>query len=245
MGCACGKQKALLSKASQYLEKGQFEDAVVSTDLALQRHASTEPEGYYIKARALAGLEKYNDALSNFNKAIQIKSEFSEAHLHKGVVLHFLQQPENAIRCFDRALELNPSCKNAFNMKGVALTRLGKYEEAIQNYDRALQLDPNYEIARSNKRQTRYEMRGHQKHTGNNNHVPPLPLGKLSSHRTANGDSSLMIKGKGDLISKCIAIMNSTSVQQFHGCCIAAYSSSSQKLPQESKEILGNKGGSQ
>ena len=96
------------------------------------------------RGNAYKNLKKYEKALDDYNKIIDIEPNFSDAHNNKGIVLQELQKLDEAIISFDRAIKINPNHFFAYNNKGIALKNLQHFEEAILNFDKAIKINPGF-----------------------------------------------------------------------------------------------------
>ncbi|CAD8131391.1 unnamed protein product [Paramecium sonneborni] len=110
-----------------------------------------EAEKLFKQGEALHNLQKYQEAIDCYDKAIQINSKYEIAWNNKGSALRKLQQYQEAIDCYDKAIQINQKYDIAWNNKGSALRKLQKYYEAIDCYDKAIQINSKYNIAWNNK----------------------------------------------------------------------------------------------
>ena len=85
---------------------------------------------------------KYQEAMEDFSKAIELDSKSTGAFVNRGVAYHHLGHYQRAIRDFDRAIELDPKLSRGYNNRGVAYGELGDHQRAIRDFDRAIELDP-------------------------------------------------------------------------------------------------------
>ena len=95
---------------------------------------------------------RYDEAISYFDKVLEIEPDNVDALNNKGVSLGNLQQYKEAISYFDKVLEIEPDNVDALNNKGAALIKLGKYLEAIASFDKVLEIEPDNAVATSNKK---------------------------------------------------------------------------------------------
>lgn len=102
-------------------------------------------------AEELFNQGKYEEAIKNYNKIIEIDSDFFKAWLSKGLALQNLGKNEEAIICYDKCIEMNPRNSWPWNNKGSALISLGKYNEAIRFLDKSIEIAPKNSLAWSNK----------------------------------------------------------------------------------------------
>jgi len=91
---------------------------------------------------ALAGAQRYDDAIASYDRAIAIKPDFYQAHYSRGIALGNLKRFGEAITSFRSALKLQPKNVQILYQLGLSLEAAGQLEEAVVHYDRALELDP-------------------------------------------------------------------------------------------------------
>lgn len=105
----------------------------------------------YGKGVVLSNSGRYEEALQAYDKAIELKPDFSSAWLNKGNALGKLGRYEKALQTYDKVIELSPDDSNAWYNKGAVLSNLGRYEEALQAYDKVIELNPDDSNAWCNK----------------------------------------------------------------------------------------------
>ena len=103
------------------------------------------------KGAALVALDRPDEALTCYDKALEIKPRFAEAWNNKGNALGALGRSDETVACCDKAQSINPQYAEAWNNKGVALGAFGRYEEALTCCDKALEIKPRYAEAWYNK----------------------------------------------------------------------------------------------
>lgn len=113
-------------------------DSLIKLDSA-GRHA----EPYYFKGIYNANIGNNNEALDNFNEALQRDYYFLDAYMDKGALLYNQQRYELALQTFRLATTVSPTFADAYYWQGKTNEALGKKEEALQDYDRAYALDNN------------------------------------------------------------------------------------------------------
>ncbi len=92
----------------------------------------------------LIGLGKSKEAELYIRKAIEIKPDFTEAHLIYGVILKDLGELEEAELSYLKAIELKPGSEIAHYNLGKILTELGKSKEAELSYLKAIEIKPDF-----------------------------------------------------------------------------------------------------
>jgi Flp pilus assembly protein TadD len=99
----------------------------------------------------LSRLNRRDEAIAQFRKALQIKPDFVDAVHHLALTLHELKRLEEALATFDRALSLSPDNAEIINNRGNVLMSLGRNEEALAHYGRAIALKPDFTEAHANR----------------------------------------------------------------------------------------------
>ncbi|KYC42337.1 hypothetical protein WA1_20415 [Scytonema hofmannii PCC 7110] len=85
--------------------------------------------------------KRYEEALTSFDKAIQLNSKPAWAWGRQGRSLLKLKRYEEALVSFDKAIQLNSKNAWAWGHQGWLLLELERYEEALVSFDKAIQLD--------------------------------------------------------------------------------------------------------
>ena len=106
-------------------------------------------------------LEKYEDALDCFEKAIELSPNNlckSNAWTEKGLVKEALKDFDSAIFCQTKAIEFNPKNADAWYMKGVSFGKQKKYFDAEVCYKKALDINPNDNQSLDNLGNVRFDL---------------------------------------------------------------------------------------
>jgi tetratricopeptide (TPR) repeat protein len=98
----------------------------------------------------LDGEGRINEAMEQFEQALQIKPDFTEAHNNLGYALQQSGRMAEAIKQYQEALRLKPDFAEAHYNLGNTLLLTGRMAEAIQQYQEALRLKPDYAEAHGN-----------------------------------------------------------------------------------------------
>jgi len=91
----------------------------------------------------LARLDRHEDALAAFDKALQLDPYNANAWVSRAIELRFLNRDEDALVALDKAVELDPNISHAWILRGLSFARLDRDEEALAAYDKAVELNPN------------------------------------------------------------------------------------------------------
>ena len=86
---------------------------------------------------------KYDAALKDFTKAIEIAPDNSEAYWARGVYYEYLSEHRKAIADLSKSIKLNPNFAKAYGQRGIAYGMMNRHSESIKDFKKALELDPN------------------------------------------------------------------------------------------------------
>ncbi|HMB90809.1 MAG TPA: tetratricopeptide repeat protein [Rhodothermales bacterium] len=84
---------------------------------------------------------RLQDALSQFDKAIELDSTFAQAHLARGQVYWRQHQYEQALPSLSRAIELDPHLSWGYYLRGASLIGLERYEQSLADFEHFLASD--------------------------------------------------------------------------------------------------------
>ena len=90
------------------------------------------------------------EAIAQFQTALQIRPDYADAAYNLGNALLQKGDVNDAIALYQRALESEPDFAEAHNNLGIALFQRGQVDEAIAQFRQALQIEPGYAEASYN-----------------------------------------------------------------------------------------------
>ena len=123
------------------LQDGQLDAALEWISRALR----SEPRVEYVLSlgQALQQLNRHDDALKAFDKAVQLQPDDGRARRCLGDALANVGRNEEALSGYQQALKLNPSDWDAADKRANLLRRLGRMEEALAGFDACDKLRPD------------------------------------------------------------------------------------------------------
>jgi tetratricopeptide (TPR) repeat protein len=131
-------------------EDGRNAEAIKHYYEALLTKSKYWPGIYLNLGVALMSVDKINESIDNFSKAIQIKPDFAEAHNNMGIAMERHGNLAEAVSHYCEALRIKPDYAETHNNMGIALEKQGNFSEAIRHYFEALQINPKYASAHNN-----------------------------------------------------------------------------------------------
>uniref|UniRef100_A0A0A9CZE8 Uncharacterized protein n=1 Tax=Arundo donax TaxID=35708 RepID=A0A0A9CZE8_ARUDO len=134
-------------------EEEAFEDAL--TDEQLREKARSQAGDAKAEGNKLFGAGQYEEALSQYETALQIAAELESAedicsacHSNRAVCFLKLGRYDDTIKECTKALELNPSYLKALLRRAEAHEKLEHYDGAISDMKKVIELDPSNQQAK-------------------------------------------------------------------------------------------------
>jgi tetratricopeptide (TPR) repeat protein len=95
----------------------------------------------------LVEVERYDDAITAYQKAVEIKPDFYEAWYNMGISYKNKGEDDNAINAYRKAVEIKPDKHEAWNNMGNLYKNKDEHENAIAAYRKAVEIKPDYHEA--------------------------------------------------------------------------------------------------
>ena len=105
----------------------------------------TKDAAFYVsRGNDYAKKDRYDEAISNYNKALEINPRYALAYCDRGAAYAKKGHYDEAISDFTKALEINPKFAGAHHNRGLTYGRKGQYDEAISDFTKALEINPKF-----------------------------------------------------------------------------------------------------
>ena len=132
---------------TRYAENKLYIDAVANFTEAIRKNKgeiSIEDAAKIFSSRGLAymGLDRPDDALSDFSNAIDLDEKNPEYYLHRARLYADLKQYRKARTDFDEAIKLAPRNTAGYEGRGLVALASGDRTQAIEDYETVLSLEP-------------------------------------------------------------------------------------------------------
>lgn len=138
-----------------YDAEGRDDAIVPSTDPERTRRAR---EIYLRGVRLLAGQPRIDEAIRDFQQALEIDPLFYRAHFKLGICYYHKGQYPLEISEYKKCLAIQPSYVPAWLNLGHAFLARDELEQAREAYERVLELDPNHAVALYNKALVEFDL---------------------------------------------------------------------------------------
>jgi tetratricopeptide (TPR) repeat protein len=86
-------------------------------------------------------------AIEYYDKSIEIKLDFYQSYINKGLAQKQIKDFKGAMQSFDKAIEIEPKNLEAYISRGNTLNEIGNFNEALDNYEQAIKLNENYALS--------------------------------------------------------------------------------------------------
>jgi predicted Zn-dependent protease with MMP-like domain len=98
-------------------------------------------EVHYIRGNAFQGLFRFEEALREYDRALDLVPDHPDYLYEKGATLYYLLEFEKAEECLTSALELDPSNADAHYTLGLLFEKTGRDALAVEEFATATRLD--------------------------------------------------------------------------------------------------------
>jgi putative GTP pyrophosphokinase len=144
----------LLLSALYAHNKNQFGEAIACYSHILELKPGDTISSLIFKHRGMANFaqSKYQEAIDDFSRALELDGESYKAAYYRGVVKAVLKQYSGAIDDFGLSLKINPYQSFCFFRRSQAYYHIEDYPQALADCESSLALDPNSEAAKKLRR---------------------------------------------------------------------------------------------
>jgi tetratricopeptide (TPR) repeat protein len=124
-------------------------------ELASVNQTIKDIRGLILTSLCNTGLIHFNHgsrkkAIASLERALEIDSNFIDAHYNIGVIYEGANEPEKAIIAFQKVIDINPDNTSALLGLSNALKVIKKHEQAITHLQRAIAINPEFSDAYTN-----------------------------------------------------------------------------------------------
>lgn len=121
--------------------QGEHEQARIALENSLQKEQHLL--SYFFLGLSYYGLEQFELALNQFQKALDLQPEFERARVLVGMTLLKQKRLDDAIQEIQKVLRANPDNAYARNILGSAYLANGDYDKGMAELEQATELDPS------------------------------------------------------------------------------------------------------
>ena len=138
---APNRPDALMERAQRYEAVRAYDAMLLDTErlVALQGHWAY---AHALRARALRELERYQESIRAYDRAVEIRPKSASYWHNRGWVKCLTGDFEGAVIDESQAIRLDPVYVRAYVARSRALQRLGRVNEALADCNRVIEIDP-------------------------------------------------------------------------------------------------------
>lgn len=125
-----------------YMNLGEYDKAIKTFDKILSY--TLWERALFNKGRVYLKLERYDEALAYFNRAMMVNPDNDEVYYYLGVYYDKVKDFQVAIANYEKAIKHNEKESEYHLNLGVACYRIKEYEKAINELDICIALDDIY-----------------------------------------------------------------------------------------------------
>ena len=107
-------------------------------------------------------IQKYEYALVDFAKAIQLDCNYAMAYHNRGICYYKIKNHELALADFTKIIELNPNYAEAYFYRGNCYFDIKDYENSLADFNKAIQLKHDYNEAYHNRANCYHEIKNYE-----------------------------------------------------------------------------------
>ena len=134
---------ALIESIYDALDTGKFEDALRQARAALEDLPEDDPVLRFLAGLALAELDRTEDAVEQFHRAVRLDPEDAEFRTELAQALFQCCRFDEARKHAGRALAADAASADAHQVWALLLERQGELSQADEHFSRASELDEN------------------------------------------------------------------------------------------------------
>jgi tetratricopeptide (TPR) repeat protein len=132
-----------------YLQRGNWKKGAQMTESSLRVNPA-QPEAQNNLGYALQNLNRFDEALACYDRAISLNRVYAGAWYNRGNVLLSMGRYDEAVSGYRQALKIRPAHADSWVNQGKACKLMACYEDACYCYQQAIALSPDNAIAHNN-----------------------------------------------------------------------------------------------
>ncbi len=137
--------KSVWDKAQEMMDEGRYAEAVSLYSFVIEGN-TTNPDiydAYFSRGIALSYLKKFDKALEDYTKAIELKPKFKDAYLERGLLRLAMKKLDDAIADFDMVIKLDSKNYVAYANRATAHFIKGNSVKALTDIKKSIETNPN------------------------------------------------------------------------------------------------------
>ena len=142
-------KKVKINELILLFKKGLFEEVLLKGSDFIEEYSNV-PFAFNLIGMAEIRLNKFEESIISFEKAVKLDKTYAEAFNNLSTSLINLGEFEKAIEELKKAIDLKKDYSNAYNNLASAYSDLGDYKNALDTFNKLLSINPEYPELKSN-----------------------------------------------------------------------------------------------
>lgn len=138
-------KRYIISKL-QIINRLRAENEQLKQKISAQKELMRQYAREYYELGNVSILQAHNvrAALANYDKALTLYPDYTDAWIRKGITLQDDAQYEEALQCFNRAARLSPANFKVYFNRGKNHLQCGRTDCAVADFDKAVSIKPEH-----------------------------------------------------------------------------------------------------
>ena len=144
--------REIIDKATELAKSNQFKQALVAIG-KIANEIAQNAEALYVRGVCYRNLQKFDEAVKDFQQVLELDADFARAHQEMGYVFLSLNRPEPAVNAFERAVSIDAALIGSWRMLSAIYKKIGdqqKHAKAQHEVTQLEQLHPALQAVKSN-----------------------------------------------------------------------------------------------
>lgn len=129
---------------SKYL-LSDYAGAIEDFTQAIQGSMANNFEAYYKRGLAYNEYGKYQDAIKDFNKVVDLYPKYNYGYFYRAYAKDHLNDTQGAIEDYTKVIRLDPLDQESYFNRGMCKAKLKDYSGAVVDFTKAIDIDPKFE----------------------------------------------------------------------------------------------------
>ncbi|MFQ5632371.1 MAG: tetratricopeptide repeat protein, partial [bacterium] len=119
-----------------------------ATNVDIDGVDDTKAKAFYLQAFCEKRLRRYNDAIASYQNAIEVNSNYTEAHHGLAKTLSQIGKTDDAIQAFNQAIASNANYdKSHYELGKIFLEKKKNFAKAVESFRNATEANPKHDKA--------------------------------------------------------------------------------------------------
>jgi tetratricopeptide (TPR) repeat protein len=131
----------VLLEADQLFKDSRYQEMIDLLNRSILEE-STSPELYFFRGIAWMQLQRFDEAIDDLTKAIDLRPDYFRAWQNRGLAWSNRRKYDKAVRDLNHAIGLRPNHSSTYRHLGFALLQTKDYDQAVEVFNKAIELEP-------------------------------------------------------------------------------------------------------